>query len=107
MLQEPEERVAEDTVELMINVSRANHETKIKVLTQQGRPEVRALLLLRNSPVAFPHGTGNPSKIHILAQGAERRYHTASTPADLKTSVLNEVIFERTPIAGEDKAPMP
>jgi hypothetical protein len=33
MLQEPEERVAEDTVELMINVSRANHETKIKVLT--------------------------------------------------------------------------
>jgi hypothetical protein len=33
MLQEPEERVAQDTVELMINVSRANHETKIKVLT--------------------------------------------------------------------------
>ena len=66
VLQEPEERVAQDIVILVVDPPGSYHVTQIDLVAGERGSQVGGLAVAGNDPVSFAHGAGHPGELEFL-----------------------------------------
>ncbi len=79
MLEEPEQRIAEEIVILMIDIPRGSNEAEIEALSWQCHLEA-SVMLSSSTAIAFSHSAGDPGELYMLADPHKGGCNTTSAP---------------------------
>ena len=99
VLQEPEQRVAEDVEILMVNPAGGDDVAELDLVAGQGRVKGRASAVVGDYAVAFAHCAGNPGKRGGLGQGVQGRYDAAAAPARFGATVGSHLMLHGAAVA--------
>ena len=105
VLQEPEERVAQDVVVLVVDAPGSHHVAQVNLVPRERGPHVRGLAIVGDDPVAFTHGAGHPGELEFLGHRTEGGDYAATATAGLGTAVAGHLVFHRAAVAHQNHGP--
>ena len=103
VLDEPEQRIADDVVVLVVGVAGGRDEPNRDALPGQRRGDGSACVRFRYAAVAFAHSCGYPGEVDMVGEPAQRGYDTATATAGLERTVLRGVVLHRPAVRYEDE----
>ena len=103
MLQEPQQRIAEHVVVLVVDTPGSGHEAYVDPVSLKRRPERLASRCLPSYAVPLAHGPGDPCKLSNLREGVEGGDHATAATAHLLPAIRSVLVFYRATIAGENE----
>ncbi len=105
VLQEPEERVADDVVVLVVALGSGHDEAEAELGRVAELDQLLAVLggLLRPLPITLGHGRGDPDRLPIAGDGADRGDDAAAALARVKPALGSAGERHRTPVGRDDE----
>ena len=103
VLEKPEERVAEDVVELVVYAARGRDVADGDPLGGQRRANSLPLRLLAGPTVAFAEGVGHPGELVAVDDAAQGGYDRAAARSWLQTAFRGKAELQGAPIACDNQ----
>ena len=103
VLEEPEERVADDVVVLVVGAARGGHEADGHLLAGQWGGDSLAAAGLGRAAVAFAHGGSNPGEVDVVGEAAEGGDDAAAAAPGLELAVRADVVLHRSAVRHQNK----
>ncbi len=106
VLQEPQQRVTDYAIELVICTPRRNYKAKVKVVSFYWCLETPTVCQFRSTAISLTHGASDPGEVHVLTYGTENSDYTTAAPAPFKITRFIKRIIDWTPVARDNEVPV-